>query len=182
MSRSLCFWSCFRPPRKLPQLPVLRAVVIWPEGARYAFNWWSHPRFWGKCVSMAISHFHSPLPPSRRMTFVGGTAIPSPFAPHSGSHTKQRRASSSPPTRGRPKWGRASAQNCGRRIAGRDACPQKSPDGLVQRISRAARAAPLILPSSPHGSKGLCHLHRVARIPSIPWPNSFHIAFWNLNT
>ena len=38
-----------------------------------------------KCVSMAISHFHSPLPPSRRMTFVGGTAIPSPFAPHSGS-------------------------------------------------------------------------------------------------
>ena len=135
-----------------------------------------------KCVSMAISHFHSPLPPSRRMTFVGGTAIPSPFAPHSGSHTKQRRASSSPPTRGRPKWGRASAQNCGRRIAGRDACPQKSPDGLVQRISRDARAAPLILPSSPHGSKGLCHLHRVARIPSIPWPNSFHIAFWNLNT
>ncbi|ERK58292.1 hypothetical protein HMPREF1545_02643 [Oscillibacter sp. KLE 1728] len=48
MSRSLCFWSCFRPPRKLPQLPVLRAVVIWPEGARYAFNWWSHSRFWGK--------------------------------------------------------------------------------------------------------------------------------------
>ena len=43
-----------------------------------------------KCVSMAISHFHSPLPPSRRMTFVGGTAIPSPFAPHSGSNTKQR--------------------------------------------------------------------------------------------
>ena len=28
------FCSCFRPPEKLPQPPVLRAVVIWPEDAR----------------------------------------------------------------------------------------------------------------------------------------------------
>mgnify|MGYP006971982136 CR=1 FL=1 len=104
-----------------------------------------------KCVSMAISHFHSPLPPSRRMTFVGGTAIPSPFAPHSGSHGQTGRfflrplgdealfvnsiaipvlsgrafplSALQPP--GRPKWVRAAARNCSRRIAGRDACPTR---------------------------------------------------------
>ena len=34
-----------------------------------------------KCVSMAISHFHSPLPPSRRMTFVGAR-LSRPHSPH----------------------------------------------------------------------------------------------------
>ena len=76
---------------------------------------------------------------------------PSPFAPHSGSHGQTGRfflrplgdevlfvnsiaipalsgrafplSALQPP--GRPKWVRAAARNCSRRIAGRDACPTR---------------------------------------------------------
>ena len=42
-----------------------------------------------KCVSMAISHFHSPLPPSRRMTFVGAR-LSRPHSPHTAAHIPNR--------------------------------------------------------------------------------------------
>ena len=86
---------------------------------------------------------------ARRQLFVGTDATPSPFAPHSGSHGQTGRfflrplgdevlfvnsiaipvlsgrafplSAFRPP--GRPKWVRAAARNCARRIAKRSACP-----------------------------------------------------------
>ena len=56
-------------PFKTPQLPALRADVTGRRRHRrprrlscYTFNWWGHPRFWGKRVPAPVTEFCHTVP------------------------------------------------------------------------------------------------------------------------
>jgi len=100
-------------PFKTPQLPALRAVVSEPAQQKRRFF---------------LLLFLSASANSRNeaQTVGGAWLLPSAEREHTAAHRAKHGRFfllSAFRSTGRPKWVRASARNCGWRIAGRDACP-----------------------------------------------------------
>ena len=121
-------------PFKTPQLPALRAVVSEPAPQKRRFF---------------LLLFLSTSANSRNeaQTVGGAWLLPSAERGHTAAHRAKHGRFfllSAFRSTGRPKWVRASARNCGRRIAKRSACPTHPARKRSAEIGRQVKWANML--------------------------------------